>query len=67
MQACCGVSEATVVRCQRLSPGGNYYRPGKRNLENVSTLGRPKIELDEFTLGEIRRIVLSFFSKIVTT
>ena len=59
----CAVSEATVVRCRRHSESsGRHYRfsPREEPSERTKT-GRPRIDVDEFTTGVIRRIVHSFY------
>ena len=61
----CSVSESTVVRCMRHSESsGSHYRFSPRGGKPASVqtkTGRPKITVDEFTTGAIRRIVHSFF------
>ena len=61
----CGVSEATVTRCTRLSKGGNYYEAGEVDSEDESeeTRGRKEIVVDEFNRSVVRSKVHGFFAK----
>ncbi len=57
----CGVSESTVVRCRR-EQRKSTEEEEKGTEEEVRTRhGRPKISIDEFTAGCIRRVVHSFY------
>ena len=59
----CAVSEATVVRCRRHSEssGRHYCFSPQEELSERTKTGRPRIDVDEFTTGVIRRILHSFY------
>ena len=62
----CAVSESTVVRCRRhsQSSGRHYcFSPREEPSEQTKT-GRPRIDVDEFTTGVVRRTVHSYIGTV---